>query len=161
MELKIMKKKSDKQNQIKLGVKFIIGFHILNLIMFVVGQGGAVVAYDTVAEWGLQEARDTIDSVIVVINRGIGLADVIIGVPLFIVAIIGLWRQRYLGFITSWMVFGISLYWTTVAWSKQYFYIQDSIKCEPFNIGIHMVLAFVFLFSLWGSWYLYKKRQYT
>jgi len=85
-----MKKKSDKQNQIKLGVKFIIGFHILNLIMFVVGQGGAVVAYDTVAEWGLQEKKNTIDSVIVVINRGIGLADVIIGVPLFIVAIIGL-----------------------------------------------------------------------
>jgi len=24
-----------------------------------------------------------------------------------------------------------------------------------------MVLAFVFIFSLWGSWYLYKKRQYT
>ena len=100
-----MKKKSDKQNKIKLGVKFIIGFHILNLIIFVVGQGGAVVSYDTVAGWGLQEARDTIDSVIVVINRGIGFADFIIGVPLFILSIIGLWRQRYLGCVTSWMVF--------------------------------------------------------
>ncbi|TLX74607.1 hypothetical protein E9993_11855 [Labilibacter sediminis] len=154
-----MKKKLDKQSRIKLGVKFIIGFHILNLVMFVIGQGGAVVSYDAVAEWGLQEARDTIDSVIVVVNRAIGLADVIIGVPLFIVAIIGLCRQRYLGSIASWMVFSISLYWTTVAWSKQYFYIQDSIKCEPFNIGVHMVLAFVFLFSLWGSWYLYKKTN--
>ena len=152
-------KKSDKQNKIELGVKFIIGFHILNLIMFVVGQGGAVVSYDTVAEWGLQEARETIDPLIVVINRGIGLADVIIGAPLFLIAIIGLWRQRYWGSVTSWMVFGISLYWTTVAWAKQYFYIQTSIKCEPFNIGTHMVLAFVFLFSLWGSWYLYKKRK--
>lgn len=154
-----MERKSDKQNEILLGVKFIIGFFILNLIMFVIGQGGAVVSYDTVAEWGLQEARDTIDPVIVVINRGIGMADVIIGVPLFIIAIIGLWRQRYLGCITSWMVFGISLYWTTVAWFKQYFYIQASIKCEPFDIATHTVLAFVFLFSLWGSWYLYKKRQ--
>ena len=155
-----MKEKSDKQHGINLGVKLIIGFHILNLIMFVIGQGGAVISYDTVAEWGLQEARDTIDSVIVVINRGIGLADVIIGVPLFIIAIIGLWRQRYLGCVTSWMVFSISLYWTNVAWSKQYFYIQASIKCEPFNFGVHLVLAFVFLFSLWGSWYLYKKRQW-
>ena len=154
-----MKTKSDTQNKITLSVKFIIGFHILNLLMFVVGQGGAVISYDTVAGWGLQEARDTIDPVIVVVNRGIGLADVIIGVPLFIIAITGLWRQKYFGFVASWMVFAISLYWTTVAWSKQYFYAQASVKCEPFNIGVHFVLAFVFLFSLWGSWYLYKKRR--
>lgn len=151
-----MKKQSDQRHKIKLGVKLIIGFHILNLIMFVVGQGGAVVAYDTVAEWGLQEARATCNPFIVVINRGIGLADAIIGIPLFIIAITGLWRQKHLGCITSWMVFGISLYWTTVAWSKQFFYFQYSIKCEPFSIGTHMVLAFVFLFSLWGSWYLYN-----
>ena len=156
-----MKEKSDKQNKITLGVKLIIGFHILNLIIFVVGQGGAVVSYDTVAAWGLQEARDTIDPIIVVVNRGIGLADVIIGVPLFIIAIIGLWRKKYFGFVASWMVFAISLYWTSVAWSKQYFYIQASVKCEPFNIGVHAVLAFVFLFSIWGSWYLYKKASTT
>ena len=155
-----MKEKSDNHKEIKLSVKFIIGFHILNLLMFVVGQGGAVVAYDTVAEWGLQEARETVDPFIVVINRGIGLADVIIGVPLFLLAIVGLWRRRIMGCVASWMVFGISLYWTTVAWAKQYFYIEASIKCEPFDIGTHIVLAFVFLFSLWGSWYLYKKRQW-
>jgi len=156
-----MKEKSDQQNNIKLGIKLIIGFHILNLIMFVIGQGGAVVSYDTVAAWGLQEARDTTDSFIIVINRGIGFADVIIGVPLFILAIIGLWRQRFLGYVASWMVFGICLYWTGVAWSKQYFYLEASMKCEPFDIGTHIVLAFVFLFSLWGSWYLYKKRQWV
>ena len=155
-----MEKESGKQNNIKLGVKFIIGFHMLNLLMFTVGQGGAVVSYDTVAEWGLQEARDTVDPVLVVINRGIGLADVIIGVPLFILAIIGLWRQRYWGCVASWMVFAVSLYWTTVAWCKQYFYLQASVQCEPFNAGTHGVLAFVFLFSLWGSWYLFKKRQW-
>lgn len=155
-----MKKRSDKQNNNKLGVNLIIGFHILNLIIFIIGQGGAVISYDTVAEWGLQEARDTVDPVIVVVNKGIGLADFIIGVPLFILAIIGLWRRRYFGCVASWMIFAISLYWTTVAWSKQYFYIQASIKCEPFNIGVHMVLAFVFLFPLWGSWYLYKNRAW-
>lgn len=44
-----------------LGIKFIIGFHILSIIFWVVGQGGAVIAYDTVAQWGLQEPRETID----------------------------------------------------------------------------------------------------
>ena len=127
--------------------------------MFVIGQGGAVVSYDYVAKLGLQEARETIDPVIVVVNRGIGLADVLIGVPLFILAIIGLWRLRFFGAVFSWMVLGISLYWTAVAWAKQSFYIQASIKSQPFDIGAHCVLAFVFIFSVWASWYLFKNRK--
>ena len=147
------------QNKVPLGFKLIIGFFLLNLLMFVIGQGGAVVSYDYVAKLGLQEARETIDPVIVVINRGIGLADVLIGVPLFILAIIGLWRLRFFGAVFSWMVLGISFYWTTVAWAKQSFYIQASVKCEPFNAGVHGVLAFVFVFSIWASWHLFKNRK--
>ena len=149
----------EKQIKVPFSIKLIIGFLILNLIMFVIGQGGAVVSYDYVAKLGLQEARETIDPVIVVINRGIGLADVLIGVPLFILAIIGLWRLRFFGAVFSWMVLGISLYWTAVAWAKQSFYIQASVKCEPFNAGTHGVLAFVFIFSVWASWYLFKNRK--
>ena len=149
----------EKQKKVTLGIKLIIGFFILNLIMFVFGQGGAVVSYDYVAKLGLQEARETIDPLIVVINRGIGLADVLIGVPLFIFAIIGLWRLRFFGAVFSWMVLGISFYWTTVAWAKQSFYIQASVKCEPFNAGVHGVLAFVFVFSIWASWHLFKNRK--
>ena len=149
----------EKQKKLSLGIKLIIGFFILNLIMFVFGQGGAVVSYDYVAKLGLQEARETIDPVIVVINRGIGLADVLIGVPLFILAIIGLWRLRFYGVVFSWMVLGISFYWTTVAWAKQFFYIQASVKCEPFNAGVHGVLVFVFVFSIWASWHLFKNRK--
>ena len=148
----------EKQKKLSLGIKLIIGFFILNLIMFLFGQGGAVVSYDYVAKLGLQEARETIDPVIVVINRGIGLADVLVGVPLFVLAIIGLWRLRFYGVVFSWMVLGISFYWTTVAWAKQSFYIQASVKCEPFNAGVHGVLAFVFVFSIWASWHLFKNR---
>jgi len=148
-----------KQKNVPLGIKLIIGFFILNLIMFVIGQGGAVVSYDYVAKLGFQEARATVDPVIVVINRGIGLADVLIGVPIFILAIIGLWRLKFLGAVFSWMVLGISLYWTTVAWAKQSFYIQASVQCQPFDIGVHGVLAFVFIFSVWASWYLFKHRR--
>ena len=149
----------EKQKKAPLGIKLIIGFFILNLIMFVIGQGGAVVSYDYVAKLGLQEARETIDPLIVVVNRGIGLGDFLIGVPLFILAIIGLWRLRFFGAVFSWMVLGISFYWTTVAWAKQFFYIQASVKCEPFNTVEHGVLAFVFIFSVWASWYLFKNRK--
>ena len=147
------------QKSLPLGIKFIVGFHILNIIIWVIGQGGAVVSYDTVAQWGMQEPRDTVDPVIVVINRGIGFADVLIGVPLFILAVIGLWRMRFFGVVFSWMVLGISFYWTTVAWMKQYFYLQAGVKCQPFDIGTHGMLAFVFLFSIWASWYLFKNYK--
>ena len=148
----------DKQRVLLIGIKLIIGFHILNIIFWVIGQGGAVIAYDTVAQWGLLDSRESIDPVILVINRGIGLADVIIGVPLFVLAVIGLCKMKFYGAVFSWMVFGISFYWTTVAWVKQYFYLQAEVKCQPFDIGTHSMLAFVFLFSIWASWYLFKNR---
>jgi hypothetical protein len=149
----------ENQKNVTLGIKLIIGFLILNLIIFIIGQGGAVVAYDFAANLGLQEARETIDPVIVVVNRGIGLADFLIGIPLFLLAIVGLWRLRFFGAVFSWMILGISLYWPTVAWAKQSFYIQASVKCEPFNVGTHGVLAFVFIVSVWASWYLFKNRK--
>ena len=141
-----------------LGIKFIIGFHILNIIFWTIGQGGAVIDYDTAAQMGFVAARETIDPVLVAINRGIGCADVIIGVPIFIIALIGLLRMRFYGFAFTWMVLGISFYWTTVAWIKQHFILQAGVKSLPFDIGTHGMLAFVFLFSIWASWYLFKKR---
>jgi len=149
---------TNRQKKIQLGTKFIIGFHILNIIMWVVGQGGSVIAYDTVAQWGLVEARETVDPFCIVINKAIGLADVIIAPPIFIIATIGLWKMRFYGLMTSFMCFGIGFYWTTIAWVKQIFLIQAGVKCEPFDIGTHSMLGFVFLFSVWGSWYLYKNR---
>ena len=149
----------EKQKSVPIGIKCIIGFHILNIIIWIIGQGGAVVAYDTVAQWGLQEPRATIDPFILMINQAIGLADFIIGVPLFIIAAVGLWQMRFYGFVFSYMVLGISFYWTTVAWVKQYFYLQAGVKSLPFDIGTHGMLAFVFLFSLWASWHLFKNRR--
>lgn len=158
-QVPVMELGGAKIKQVILGIKFIIGFHILNILFWAIGQGGAVIDYDTVADWGLQEARDTIDPALVAINRGIGFADVIIGVPLFIIAAIGLWRLRFYGAIFSWMVFGIGFYWTAVAWSKQHFLLQASVKCQPFAIPVFGLLTFVFLFSVWASWYLYKNRS--
>ena len=149
----------EKQKKVPLGIKFIIVFYILNIIFWVFGQGLSVIAYDTVAQWGLVDARDTVDPFIIVINRAIGLADVIIGPPIFIIATIGLWKMRFYGLMASYMGFGIGFYWTAIAWVKQSFLIQAGVKSEPFDLGTHGMLAFVFLFSVWGSWYLFKNRK--
>ena len=37
--------------------------------------------------------------------------------------------------------------------------IQARVKSLPFDIGTHIMLAFVFLFSVLASWYLFKERE--
>ncbi len=149
----------DNQKKIPTGIKFIIGFFILSIVLWTIGQGGAVISYDPVAKLGLQELRESVDPVIVEVNRGIAFGDVVVQIPLFILAVIGLWRLRFFGTVVSWMVLGINVYWTTVAWAKQYFYLQAAVKCQPFDMALHGILAFIFLFSIWASWYLLRNRM--
>jgi hypothetical protein len=48
------------------GAWVIIAFHVISLLLWLFGQTGAVVSYDTVAAWGFQESRAVLDPVIVV-----------------------------------------------------------------------------------------------
>ncbi len=146
------------QNKIPLGIKFISGFFILSIVLWTIGQGGAVISYDSVAKLGFQDTRECVDPVIVEVNRGIAFGDVVIQLPLFILAVVGLWRLKYYGAVASWMALAIHLYWTSVAWAKQFFYLNASIKCQPIALSLHGGLAFFFLFSAWAIWYLFKKR---
>jgi hypothetical protein len=145
--------------KVPLGIKIIITFHMLSAILWTIGQGGAVLFYDTIAGWGFQDPRENLAPGLVEVNKGIGLSDFVIQIPLFIIAIVGLWRMKFFVAIASWMVFGISLYWPCVYWFSQYFHQIEGIKHSPAEPIDHILLAFIFLFSVWGSWYQYRKRQ--
>ena len=147
------------QKKLPTAIKIIIGFHLLNILLWTFGQGGAVFFYDTVAKWGLQDPRDYIDPVIVEVNRGIGLADMISIMPLFIIAVIGLWRLKFYGFVASWMAFGFSIYWPVVFWSSQYFYGRAQIRYMPTSIESIIIPLFFLGFALWASWYLYHNYK--
>jgi hypothetical protein len=141
------------------GVWVIVAFHVLSLVLWLFGQTGAVVSYDTVAEWGFQEPRALLDPVIVEVNRSIGLTDTIIQLPLFAVAAFGLIRRRFYGAVASWLVFGVTLYWPVEAWSSKYFYARADIMSQPPG-GVYFALpGALFLFALWGSWYLARNRR--
>jgi hypothetical protein len=148
----------EKQQKLPLGTRLIIGFLALSAAIWIVGQGGALVAYDAVAALGFNEIRESADPVVIEVNRGIAFADVAIQLPLFVIAIVGLWRRRVYGAVASWLALGIHIYWPTAAWAKQYLYLQAGVKCEPFALSLHAVLAFFCLFSIWAIWYLYRRR---
>lgn len=142
-----------------LGVKAIIGFHVCSFVLWFFGQSLAVVAYDKVAEWGLQDPRVLLDPVIVEVNRGIGLADTLIMLPLFIVATIGLLRRQFYGAVASWLVFGITLYWPVIYWCSQGFYAGAGIQHQPISMVTVVLPGSIWLVACWGTWYLSRNHE--
>ena len=142
-----------------VAVKVILGFHVFNLVIWLIGQTGAVVAYDTVAAWGLQEPRDLVDPALVEVNRGIGLADTIVMLPLFAIAIVGLLRRRFYGAVASWLVFGMTIYWPVVYWCSQGFYARAGLRHVPVSAGTVILPGTLLLIAVWGSWYLAVRRE--
>ncbi len=140
------------------GVKIIIGFHVFSFVIWFFGQSVAVVNYDMVAEWGLQDPRALIDPVIVQVNRAIGLTDTIVMLPLFIIAAAGLFRRKFYGAVASWLAFGMTLYWPVVFWISQAFYAEASIRHQPTSMFAIILPAALMLIACWGSWYLYRNR---
>lgn len=142
-----------------LGVKVIIGFHIFSFVTWSFGQSGAVVAYDRVASWGLQDPRALVDPVIVQVNRAIGLTDTFIMLPLFLVATVGLLRRKFYGAVASWLAFGMTLYWPVVFWASQGFYAAADIRHAPTPAAAILLPGALWLIAAWGSWYLFKNRE--
>jgi hypothetical protein len=140
------------------GVKVIVGFHVFNLLIWSIGQTGALISYDTVAAWGLQDPRALVDPVIVQVSEGVALADTIIMLPLFLVAAIGLVRKSSYGVVASWLVFGITLYWPVVFWSSQSFYARGNTQHVPTSPGTVILPAALMLIAGWASWYLWRNR---
>lgn len=142
-----------------LGLKVIIAFHLISSFLWLIGQTGAVVAYDTVAELGLQDPRSALDPAIVEVNRAIGLADTLVMLPLHALAAFGLLRWRFYGVITSWLVFGVTVYWPIVFWCSQYFYARAGVTHNPTQPVAIILPGIMMVVALWGTWYLAKNRH--
>ena len=145
------------QRRHPLGISFIIGFFTLSIPLWMIGQGVAALSYETAAELGLQVSLEGMDPALIPVGQGIARGDIILQVPLFALAAIGLWRLRFSGAVVSWLALGTNFYWPIIAWTKQYTTVQAGFD-KPFGFGTHGLLAFFFLFSVWASWYLFKKR---
>lgn len=141
------------------GVWVIIVFHVVSLVLWLFGQTGAVVSYDTAADWGFQESRAVLDPVIVEVNRGIGLTDTLVMLPLFVVAAVGLVRRQFYGAVASWLAFGMTLYWPTEFWCTKYFYGRAGIMSPFPGVSAIVLPGVLLLVAVWGSWYLAKNRR--
>lgn len=140
------------------GIWAIVGFHIVNLLLWSVGQTGALVDYDRIAEWGLQDARSLVHPVIVQVNQGIAAADTVVMLPLFLIAVVGLVRRRFFGLVASWLALGITLYWPVVYWWSQFFYGRAGTLHVPNAPATVIIPAAFLVVGGWASWYLVRHR---
>ena len=144
---------SAQEQQLSLGLRVIVGFHILSAFLWILGQTFAVFSYDAAASMGLQEPRDLTDPALVQVSIGIGMADTVILIPLHTLAAYAIVRREFYGIIMSWMNFAVSMYWTAIYWTGLIAYGMGSIKHASADTTSLAVTIFVFLFAVWGSWY--------
>ena len=132
---------------------FLIIF-LISVLLLVSGQTMAVLDYELAVALGMQEDVREISEFGVAVNRGFGVGDTLIYIPLIVLSIVGLILRKRWALITSAAVMGISAYWT--ATSAFLFWFLEGVPNYIFDPGVEYwwIMGFYFLFGLWGLWYL-------
>ena len=138
-------------------VVMIVG--ILLLLMLILGQMMAFINYDFAVSIGLQESKDIIGEMGIAVNKGFGVGETIIYIPLLVFGLMGLWFRKMWGVYTMVSALAITAYWPMVS----IFLLLYARGTAGFNFTdfapYTIVLILIALYGLWGLWYLYKNRK--
>jgi len=138
-------------------VVMIVG--ILLLLILVLGQMMSFINYDFTVSIGLQESKDIIGEMGIAVNKGFGVGDTIIYIPLLVFGLMGLWFRKMWGVYTMVSALAITAYWPMVS----IFLLLYARGTTGFNFTdfapYTIVLILITLYGLWGLWYLYKNRK--
>lgn len=132
---------------------------ILFIAMLLAGQTMAFINYDFVVSIGLQESKDIVGEMGVAANKGFGVGDTIIYLPLLVIGIVGLWLGKKWGLFAMAGALGITAYWPMVC----IFYLLFARGAPGFNFTNFTTYAVLLtgfsVYGLWGLWYLYKNHR--
>jgi hypothetical protein len=127
------------------------------VVMFLAGQTLGVFNYDLAVSIGMQESENEIGKVGIAFAKGFGFADTVINIPLLVIGIIGLLKEKRWGKYTMFGGLAISVYWPLVH-LYAIFIDRASITLLPEKyIYYPIVLSLIVIYGLWGMRYLYKK----
>ena len=138
-------------------VLMILGVFIL--LMLLVGQMMSFINYEFTVSIGLQESVAVVGEMGVAVNKGFGVGDTIIYIPLLVIGLVGLWIGKKWGIYAMVGALGITAYWPMVAIFLLLF-ARGSPGFNFTNFTSYSILLTAFtLYGLWGLWYLYKNRK--
>ena len=127
------------------------------VVMFLAGQTLGVFNYDLAVSIGMQESENEIGKIGIAFAKGFGFADTVIYIPLLVIGIIGLLKEKRWGKYTMFGGLAISVYWPLVH-LYAIFIDRASITLLPEKyIYYPIVLSLIVIYGLWGMRYLYKK----
>lgn len=138
-------------------ILMIIGMIIL--VMLFIGQMMSFINYDFTVSIGLQEPENVVGEMGVAVNKGFGVGDTLIYIPLLIIGLLGLWFKKPWGIYSMLSALGITAYWPMIS-----LFILLFAKGTPgFNFSDYtsytILLTSITIYGVWGLWYIYKNRK--
>ena len=138
---------------------FLIGVGVLLNIMYLLGQTMAIINYDFTVALDLQEPISEITEVGVALNKGFGLGDTVVYIPLFIIGLIGLLKRSVLGLYTMFGAMAITVYWPVVCLSTVY-YAKNAPGWQFIDYTAYTItLTTISIYGIWGFIYLIKNKS--
>jgi len=146
-------------NKRTVGFWVVIIAGVLLLLMLVMGQTMSFINYDFAVSIGLQESKDMIGEMGIAVNKGFGVGDTIIYIPLLVFGLIGLWFRKAWGAFAMASALAITAYWPMVS----IFLLLYARGTPGFNFtnfsSYAILLTLITVYGLWGLWYLYINRK--
>lgn len=132
---------------------------VLLLIILFVGQTMSFIDYDFTVSLGLQESYEMVGALGIAINKGFGVGDTIIYIPLALIGLAGLCLKRMWGVFAMTGAMGITAYWPMVS----LFFLRFAKGSPGFNFtsftNYTIMLVLISAYGVWGLWYLYTRRK--
>jgi hypothetical protein len=143
----------------KAGFWALIVIGIMILLMLFLGQMMSFINYEFTVMLGLQESVDVIAEMGVAVNKGFGVGDTMIYIPLLILGIVGLLIRKGWGLITMGGALGITAYWPMTV-----LFILIFARGTPgFTFSNYtsyaILLSLISIYGIWGFVYLITRRK--
>jgi hypothetical protein len=132
----------------------ILAYLVFDFFFFLIGQTASLFAYDFTVRMGLQESAQAVGEYGVQVNRAFGLSDTVIGIPLILISLVGLYRRKRWALATVAAFMGISIYWPVFC-TGLFLFLKGvpGYSLVP-ETGYGIILALHAVFGLWILGYL-------
>ena len=147
----------NKDNYKDTGFWVLIVIAIVLVALLLAGQTLGVFNYDLAVSIGMQESKDEIGNIGIAFAKGFGFADTVLYIPLFLIGIIGLFKNKRWGKYAMFGALAISVYWPIV---HLYAIFIDTVSITLYPekyVYYPILLSLIIMYGLWGMRYLYKK----
>ncbi len=127
------------------------------VLMLLAGQTLGVFNYDLAVSIGMQESENEIGKIGIAFAKGFGFSDTVIYIPLFLIGIIGLLKNKRWGKYSMFGALAISIYWPIVHLYAIFIDMESITLNSEKYIFYPIILSLIIIYGLWGMRYLYSK----